>query len=192
MGDNVNLAVGQGDLQADPLQMAVAYAAIANGGDVVRPHVGLRVTDPQGRTIQEIDPAPRSHVDIDPSWRTTILDGLHEAAMEPGGTSYPVFGGYPVQIAGKTGTAERPGQADQSWYIALAPYRRPQVRGRRDDRAGRLRRRRGGPGGAGDPQRAAAHQRGQGPHAELDRGSVRVMEAFPRPRPRAFDQSGRR
>ena len=48
VGDNVNLGVGQGDLQADPLQMAVAYAAIANGGDVVRPHVGLRVDDAAG------------------------------------------------------------------------------------------------------------------------------------------------
>jgi penicillin-binding protein 2 len=125
VGDNVNLAIGQGDLQADPLQMAVAYAAIANGGDVVRPHVGLRVTDPQGRAIQEIDPAVRDHVDIDPSWQQTILAGLHAAAMEPDGTSYPVFGGYPVQVAGKTGTAERPGHADQSWYLALAPYPNP-------------------------------------------------------------------
>ena len=125
VGDNINLAVGQGDLQADPLQMAVAYSAIANGGDIVRPHVGLRVTDPQGRAIQEIDPAARGHVDIDPSWQQAILSGLHAAATEPGGTSYPVFGGYPVQIAGKTGTAERPGQADQSWYIALAPYPNP-------------------------------------------------------------------
>ena len=126
VGDNVNLAVGQGDLQADPLQMAVAYAAIANGGDLVRPHVGLRVQDPQGRTIQEIDPAVRDHVDIDPAAQRTIMDGLHGAAMEPGGTSYPVFGGYPVDIAGKTGTAERGiGQADQSWYMALAPYDNP-------------------------------------------------------------------
>ena len=125
VGDNVNLAVGQGDLQADPLQMAVAYGAIANGGDIVRPHVGLRVDDPQGRTVQEIDPAPRRHVDINPAWRDAILTGLNQAAMEPGGTSYPVFGGYPVQIAGKTGTAETGSGFDQSWYIALAPYDNP-------------------------------------------------------------------
>ena len=120
MGDNVNLSVGQGDLQADPLQMAVAYAAIANGGDMVRPHVGLRVADPQGARSRRSTRrrAPRRHR---PVVAHTILDGLHEAATEPGGTSYPVFGGYPVQIAGKTGTAQRPGQADQSWYIALAP-----------------------------------------------------------------------
>jgi penicillin-binding protein 2 len=125
VGDNVNLAVGQGDLQADPLQMAVAYAAIANGGTVVTPHVGKRVEDQDGRVIQEIQPEPKRQVDIDPAWRQTILDGLHAAATEPDGTSYPVFGEYPVQIAGKTGTAERPGHLDQSWYIALAPYPDP-------------------------------------------------------------------
>jgi penicillin-binding protein 2 len=105
--------------------MAVAYAAIANGGDVVRPHVGLRVEDPQGRAIQEIDPAIRDHVEIDPAAQRTILDGLHGAAMEPGGTSYSVFGGYPVDIAGKTGTAQTGIGIDQSWYIALAPYDNP-------------------------------------------------------------------
>ena len=126
VGDNVNLAIGQGDLQADPLQMAVAYSAIANGGDVVRPHVGLRVTDPQGRAIQEIDPAVRDHVDIDPTWRQTILDGLHAAAMEPDGTSYSVFGGYPVQIAGKTGTAERRRLTPTS--PGTSPWRRTRTR----------------------------------------------------------------
>jgi penicillin-binding protein 2 len=125
VGDNVNLSVGQGDLQADPLQMAVAYAAIANGGDIVRPHVGMNVQDPQGRVIQEIDPAVRDHVEIDPAAQRTILDGLHGAAMEPGGTSYQIFGGYPVDIAGKTGTAETGIGIDQSWYIALAPYPDP-------------------------------------------------------------------
>jgi penicillin-binding protein 2 len=128
IGDNVNLSVGQGDLQASPLQLAVAYAAIANGGDIVRPHVGLRVEDPSGRVIQEVDPAPRRHVDLDPATRDAILDGLHAAAQEPGGTSYGVFGGFPVDIAGKTGTAER-GEfvEDQSWYAAMAPYPDPEI-----------------------------------------------------------------
>jgi penicillin-binding protein 2 len=127
VGDSINLAVGQGDLQADPLQMAVAYATIANGGDVVRPHVAMRVEDPSGQVIQEIAPAPRRHVEIDPASRDAIMDGLRAAAMEPGGTSYGVFGGFPVQIAGKTGTAEKGiGRLDQSWYVALAPADDPQ------------------------------------------------------------------
>jgi penicillin-binding protein 2 len=125
VGDNVNLSIGQGDLQANPLQMAVGYAAIANGGDVVRPHVGMRAVDPSGRVIQEIDPAPRRRVDIDSSWQRSIMEGLHGAAMQPGGTAYGVFGGFPIDTAGKTGTAERPPHGDQSWYLALAPYPDP-------------------------------------------------------------------
>ncbi len=128
VGDNINLSVGQGDLQASPLQLAIAYAAVANGGNIVRPHVGMRVEDPAGRVIQEVDPPPREQVDIKPSNARAVLDGLRAAAMEPSGTSYPVFGGFPVDIAGKTGTAER-GESveDQSWYAALAPYPDPEV-----------------------------------------------------------------
>jgi penicillin-binding protein 2 len=122
MGDNVNLAVGQGDLQADPLQMAVAYATIANGGDVVRPHVGLRVQAPNGSVVQEIDPAPQRHLDLNPQYTKAILDGIHAAAQEPSGTSYSVFGNFPVPMAGKTGTAQRPPYGDQSWYVCVAPY----------------------------------------------------------------------
>jgi penicillin-binding protein 2 len=127
VGDNVNLSVGQGDLQTNPLQMAVAYAAIANGGDVVRPHVGMEVRDSSGRAVQEIDPAPQRHLDIDPRYRQAILEGIHMAAQSSGGTSYAVFGNYPIPMAGKTGTAERAPSGDQSWYVALAPYPNPQV-----------------------------------------------------------------
>jgi penicillin-binding protein 2 len=126
-GDNVNQAIGQGALQTDPIQMAVAYATIANGGEVVRPHVGLEVEDTNGSVVQEIDPAPQRTVDIDPSYSSAILEGLHMAAQEPTGTSYSVFGNFPVPIAGKTGTVERPPQADQSWYICLAPYPNPKI-----------------------------------------------------------------
>jgi penicillin-binding protein 2 len=126
-GDMMNLAVGQGDLQATPLQLATAYAAIANGGEVVRPHLGMEAEDASGAQTQAFDPAPRRQVDLADTTRTTIMEGLREAAMEPGGTSYPTFGSYPIEIAGKTGTAERGvGVEDQSWYAAVAPADDPQ------------------------------------------------------------------
>ena len=127
VGDNVNLAVGQGDLEATPLQMAVAYSAIVNGGDVVRPHLGLEVDDSYGRLIQKIDPPPSRHVNIDPLWRDTIMGGLLDAAMQPGGTSYDVFGNFPRPVYGKTGTAQRGLQDDQSWYVCYSPAPRPIV-----------------------------------------------------------------
>jgi penicillin-binding protein 2 len=126
-GDNINLAVGQGDLQADPLQMAVAYSAIANGGHVVTPHLGLRVEDPNGRILQKIEPGPRRDLDVSSQTREAIMSGLRAAANDPGGTSTPVFEDFPITVAGKTGTAERGVQGDQSWYVVVAPYADPRV-----------------------------------------------------------------
>jgi penicillin-binding protein 2 len=126
-GDNVQLATGQGDLQTNPLQMAIAYATLANGGTVVTPHVGKEIDDPAGRVLKEFDPKPRRHVHIDPEYRAAILEGLHDAAQNGGGTSFDVFGNFPIPVAGKTGTAQRPPHADQSWYGVLAPYPNPRI-----------------------------------------------------------------
>ena len=126
-GDNIQLATGQGDLQTNPLQMAIAYAALGNGGKIVTPHVGKEVEDAAGRVLQEFEPKVRRRVHIDPGYRNAILEGLHLAAQEGDGTAAGVFGGFPVPIAGKTGTAERPGHADQSWFAALSPYPNPRI-----------------------------------------------------------------
>ena len=106
--------------------MAVAYAAIANGGKLVRPRLGQRIERSSGRVQQVLEaPTPRK-LKIKPEYRQAILDGLRGAASEPGGTSTPVFQGFKIPVAGKTGTAEKgAGRADQSWYVALAPYPDP-------------------------------------------------------------------
>jgi penicillin-binding protein 2 len=125
VGDNINLSVGQGDLLANPLQMAVAYAAIANGGRVLRPRLGLRIEDASGQALQQLDAPTARRLKMSKANRDAILEGLHGAANGPGGTSTPVFEGFPIPIAGKTGTAEHGGKPDQSWYVALAPYPNP-------------------------------------------------------------------
>jgi penicillin-binding protein 2 len=125
-GDNVNLSVGQGDLAANPLQMAVAYAAIANGGKVLRPRLGQRIENSAGQAEQNLAAPTARKLDIPAEYRQAILEGLRGAASAPGGTSTPVFEGFPIPIAGKTGTAEKGlGRADQSWYAALAPWPDP-------------------------------------------------------------------
>jgi penicillin-binding protein 2 len=125
VGDNVNTSIGQGDLLASPLQMAVAYAALANDGKVLRPRLGLRIEDASGRPLQELAGSVARRVKIDPANRQAVLEGLHSAANDPGGTSTAVFEGFPVEVAGKTGTAETTSGIDQSWYVALAPYPNP-------------------------------------------------------------------
>jgi penicillin-binding protein 2 len=121
-GDNVNLAVGQGDLQATPLQLATAYSTIINGGRVVRPHLGMAIEDGSGRLLEEIHKAARRKVKFSSSNRAAIMEGLHEAATQPGGTSYDVFKGFKYPVYGKTGTAERFPNPDQSWYVAYVPH----------------------------------------------------------------------
>jgi penicillin-binding protein 2 len=107
--------------------MAVAYAALANGGTVVTPHVGMEVQDAAGRALKEIAPRPQRHVHVDAAFRAAILEGFHEAAQSEGGTSCSSFCDFPIEVGGKTGTAERVGHANQSWYVVLAPYSNPQI-----------------------------------------------------------------
>ncbi len=108
VGDNENLAVGQGDVEATPLQLAVAYSAIANGGNVVRPHVGLEVDAPDGTVLQKIDPPPPAHV----THRQPNLDAIRQGSAtpprSPAARRQTCSPASPQPVYGKTGTAQRP------------------------------------------------------------------------------------
>lgn len=123
-GQSVNLSIGQGFLDVTPLQLAVAYAALANGGTLVRPHVGEAVIGPDG-TRTPLSFPPVRHVALRDL--NAIREGLYLAANAPGGTSASVFAGFPVPVAGKTGTAEAPPGSDHSWYASWAPAWNPKV-----------------------------------------------------------------
>ena len=124
-GNSINLAIGQGDLLATPLQVAVRYAAIANDGYLVTPHLGLSITSPEGTPLQSLPfTAPRD-LGIAPSYLALLRNALREAASTPAGTSDAVFGSYPVAVAGKTGTAQVAGKGDYSWYASFAPANDP-------------------------------------------------------------------
>ncbi len=124
-GNSINLAIGQGDLKATPLQMAVAYAAVANGGSVVQPHLGLKVLSPEGRLVERLPGAPPRKLDISLATLDAVRRGIRLAASGPVGTSTSVFTGFPVPVAGKTGTAEMLGKGDYSWYVSWAPADNP-------------------------------------------------------------------
>jgi penicillin-binding protein 2 len=123
-GDNVNTAVGQGDVQVSPLQLAVAYAALANGGTIITPHVGEDIQSSSGTILQRIDPKPKRHLHLNPEYLNTILTGLREAASQPGGTSADVMGSFPKPVYGKTGTAQyfpNGVEHDYAWYACFVP-----------------------------------------------------------------------
>ncbi len=132
-GDNLNLAIGQGDLQATPLQMAVAYAAIANNGRIVRPHLGARVEDDEGRLVESLRQPPIERIDMNADHRAAIMAGLRDAASGGSGTSTDVFEGWPhgrFPVFGKTGTANvvnAQGQFEQSWYAAFVQHEKKPI-----------------------------------------------------------------
>jgi penicillin-binding protein 2 len=121
IGDNISLAVGQGDVQVTPLQLATVYATIANGGTVVTPHLGLDVQSPDGTVLRSFDPRAQRHLNINPSYLDTIRAGLRAGASQPGGTSADVFQNFPEQVYGKTGTAQYTNQQDYAWYACFVP-----------------------------------------------------------------------
>jgi penicillin-binding protein 2 len=120
-GDNVHLAVGQGDLVASPLQLADAYAAFLNGGSLMTPHIADGVVGPNGKLIRRIQPVTRGHVAIDPTTYSAMMQGFQGAVRDPKGTAYKAFFGFPSQfmIAGKTGTAQVQGKSDTSLFAGM-------------------------------------------------------------------------
>jgi penicillin-binding protein 2 len=136
VGYNMDLAVGQGELLTDPLQMAVAYSTLAsayrNGGNgtVVTPHLGKQIDEPTGSLVQSLKFSSH-HVHLDYEDLSLVMEGIHEAATAPGGTSTQVWTGWNQQedpVYGKTGTAERAGHVEQSWYMCyLGNAQRPIV-----------------------------------------------------------------
>ncbi|MFL6006727.1 MAG: penicillin-binding protein 2 [Gaiellaceae bacterium] len=135
-GDSIQLAIGQKDLLVTPLQMARFYALLANGGKLVTPHLLLSVDQSitGGAAPHPAAPAAQQ-INIDPGALDVVRRGLLKATHDPLGTSSAVFGGFPVPIAGKTGTAEKaidPGDGiarlfNQSWWCGYGPYDDPKL-----------------------------------------------------------------
>jgi len=107
-----------------PMQLAVVYSAIENGGTIVTPHVAQEVESPNGNVLQRFDPAPKRKLPIDASYLSAIQEGLHLAATGPSGTSSGVMGNFPEPVYGKTGTAELGNSAsspEDAWYACYVP-----------------------------------------------------------------------
>ncbi|MDP9342304.1 MAG: penicillin-binding protein 2 [Actinomycetota bacterium] len=127
-GDLVNMSIGQGNVAVTPLQMATAYSAIANGGTVYRPHVGLRIQGPDGSVVRTIKPRVNGHLPFSQQQLFFIRQALQGVISDPSGTAASAFQGFPfgqVSVAGKTGTAEVSPFVPYSWFAAMAPVDHP-------------------------------------------------------------------
>ena len=126
-GDDVNLCIGQGYLLVTPLQLAVAYSAVANKGKVLVPHLVRQITDPSGSIIHEFPTEVRADVDLTGDTYEALYKGLEMVTSDPQGTAYKAWKGFPIPVAGKTGTAEKLPDDDYAWFVGYAPLDNPEV-----------------------------------------------------------------
>ncbi len=126
LSETLDAAIGQGFQLVTPLQAATVMSEVANGGHRYRPYLVSRVVALDGSTIKEFGPEELGQVPISARNLGLIRDGLHDVAL-PGGTADYVFQGFPISIAGKTGTAENPHGDDHGWFVAYAPYDNPTI-----------------------------------------------------------------
>jgi penicillin-binding protein 2 len=138
-GDSVQLAIGQGDVLVTPVQMARFYAMVANGGKLVEPHVVKAVEEPSNEgqppvVLRAYQPKPPKDVGLTSGPLSVVQEGLYAATHESYGTSSGIFGSFPVEVVGKTGTAEKfvrlpgfQGLQDQAWWCGYGPYGNPKL-----------------------------------------------------------------
>lgn len=137
-GETLSVVIGQGYVTATPLQMAVAAAAVANGGTVYRPHVVKRVLGDEAEVIREYSPEVIGEAGVKAQTLRLVRDGMVEVVNGPRGTGKKAQ--LPdVVVAGKTGTSQvisgtrgkgtaLPRQyRDHAWFIAFAPADAPEV-----------------------------------------------------------------
>jgi peptidoglycan glycosyltransferase len=118
------MAIGQDKLTVTPLQMAMVAASVANGGKLMKPHIGDRIVDRDGRTVRRIQPEEMSEV-MSPQTASEVGAMMEQVVKEGTGTAAALEG---IDVAGKTGTAEvGHGCPNQLWFIAFAPAKDPQV-----------------------------------------------------------------
>lgn len=126
-GDAANMAIGQGDTAVTPLQLAVSYAAIANGGKVYEPQVAKAIISPTGKVIQKFKPVVKNRIKINKADQKYIIAGLTDVVEF--GTGRYTFAGWPQQqipVAGKTGTGEAGANRDDTgWFASFAPANKP-------------------------------------------------------------------
>ena len=129
--DLARLAIGQERLLATPLQMAQVAAAVANQGELMKPQIWKRVVDPDGRTVETMDPSVYSKP-ISAETAAELTTAMEGVVSEGTGTNAAISG---ILVAGKTGTAETPGNEacgggeneNQAWFIGFAPADNPQI-----------------------------------------------------------------
>lgn len=126
-GDSVNFSIGQGYFLATPLQMTNIYNAIAANGSLYRPFIVERIQTPDGEVVLANQSEVKAKLPVSPDNLNVIKEALKKVTVGPVGTAWGAFNGYPIPIAGKTGTAEQGGgKPAHAWFMSYGPADDPQ------------------------------------------------------------------
>ena len=125
LSETFDAAIGQGFNLVTPLQAAMVMGEIAANGKRYQPHLVQRIVDVHGNTVREFQPKLLSELDVSQSVIRNVQEGLHSVTKI--GTAAGVFAGFPIDIAGKTGTAENSQGRDHGWFVAYGPYVNPNI-----------------------------------------------------------------
>ncbi len=126
LSETFDAAIGQGFNLVTPLQAAMIMSEIAADGKRFRPHLVQKIVAPDGTVVQEFQPELLSILDVSHSIISLVQEGLRDVTKY--GTAAAVFGkNFPVDIAGKTGTAENPHGRDHGWFVAYGPFDNPNI-----------------------------------------------------------------
>jgi penicillin-binding protein 2 len=121
-GDNADMAIGQGETTMSPLQLAIAYSAMLNGGRIFEPTFGWAVVDGKGNVVRTITPKVKNTVPVSQAVFTYIADSLNfSRGWAVSGAFAYLNSPYRALIGGKTGTAEVYGNQDTSWLSSWGP-----------------------------------------------------------------------
>ncbi|MEN6645119.1 MAG: penicillin-binding protein 2 [Armatimonadia bacterium] len=126
-GDSLNMVIGQGATSATPLQMAMVCATVANGGDLLQPHLLNRIAWPKHLKLADTvyGKRVRRHVDVRPETLQIVREGMRLAVVGEGGTA-GALRDFPIRVAGKTGSAEHmDNRPPHAWFVCFAPYEKP-------------------------------------------------------------------
>ena len=126
LGDTFNSAIGQGFQLVTPLQAAMIVSEVANGGIQYKPFIVSRIDNLDGTPYKIFAPEQTGTLEVSKTTLDLIREGMRNVAEESG-TAGSLFAGFPVQVAGKTGTAENFSGRDHGWFVAFAPYDHPRI-----------------------------------------------------------------
>ena len=125
LSETFDAAIGQGFNLVTPLQAAMVMGEIAANGKRFKPHLVNRIVGPDGSTVKEFKPELLSTLDVPADVISLVQAGLHDVTKV--GTAASIFRGFPIEIAGKTGTAENPHGRDHGWFVAYGPFANPDI-----------------------------------------------------------------